>query len=118
VLTSILKKPEAVQSMTTVGWSALGGLVTKVLAESSSLTETLCYTNVAIAVCGAVAALLVIADSRHKKEAYEGRDKNADNLVENCRTLAEQARFADSRARLLGLSERLSGNASHQKQLS
>jgi prophage DNA circulation protein len=114
VITSI-KKPGTVQSMTTVGWSALGGLVTKVLAESSSLTETLCYSNVAIAVCGAVAALRIMSELRQIEEACEASDKNADNLVENCRTLAEQVRFADSRARLLGLSERLSGNVSHQR---
>ena len=87
------------------GWSVVGGLITNLLAQSS-LTEALDYTNMAIAVCGAVAGLLAISDLKRGEGGQESM-KSLDVSAEKCQSLAEKARFAESRARLLRLAERL-----------
>jgi hypothetical protein len=90
--------------MTTLGWSAFGSLITKILAQSNSLSEALCYTNVAIAVCAVVAALLAIKGlMQHQKRRAE-----TEETPQNFRVLAAQARFVDTRTRFLGLAERFS----------
>ena len=77
--------------MTMLGWSALGNLSVKVLAHSSSLTEILSYTNMAIAVCGAVTALIVLAGSRHREDAGETEAAN-DDPAEQLRALTNRLR--------------------------
>ena len=92
--------------MTTLGWSALGSLAAKLLEQSASLSEMLTYMHVAVGVSGAVAALLAISEFKRQVEARD-RHRILDTSAEQCRALASQARFAESRDRLLGLAERL-----------
>lgn len=94
--------------MTTLGWSAFGSLTTKVLAQSGSFSEALSYTNVAIAVSAAVAALLVFAGLTQPGKCGDGKDQTQPSSPGDFRALATQARFADTRARLLDLAERFS----------
>jgi hypothetical protein len=88
--------------MTTLGWSALGSLITKVIAQSATLPETLSYTTAAIAVCGIFAAVLAAPRLKDSEEAHHKTDDD----VEMLKQLAAQARFADTRVRLLGLADR------------
>ena len=48
--------------MSTLGWTALGTLTTKVFAQAGTLTELFAYTTAAVAVCGGVAALMLLAE--------------------------------------------------------
>jgi len=91
-------------SMTMLGWSALGSLITKVITQSSSFSETLSYTSLALAVCAATSALLTLAASADRKEPFRAKALDEEER-ERLRVLATQARFADSRVRLLSLTE-------------
>jgi hypothetical protein len=95
--------------MTTLGWSALSSLILEVSSQSDTLFEALSFTNVAMAVCAVVTALILLADPRHREEAQgavNARCRN-DDAAENLRALAGQLRCAESRARLLSLAERI-----------
>jgi hypothetical protein len=92
--------------MTTVGWSALGSLIMEVLSESNTLYEGLAYTNVAIAVCCVIAALIVITRSDCGGEARPDRKVASDEAAKDIQALVEQVRCAESRARLLALAQR------------
>jgi len=94
--------------MTTLGWSAFGSLILEVSSQSNTAYEALSNTNMAIAVCGAVAALIVLAGPGNRPEAHgAARTEGLNDAVENFRALATQVRCAESRARLLALAERL-----------
>jgi hypothetical protein len=90
--------------MAAIGWIALGTLCTKVLAESSALSDVLNYTTMAIGVCASCAAL-VAASNRLSKA------KLADEVllgeVAAVKSMAEETRFSESRIRLLALAKRM-----------
>jgi hypothetical protein len=95
--------------MTMLGWSAFGSLILELSSQSNTLHEALSYTNMGIALCGAVAALIVLAGSSANRTEGSGaaRTESLNDAAENFRALATQVRCAESRARLLALAERL-----------
>ena len=88
-----------------LGWSALSSLVLEVSAQSDDMVEALSFTNMAIAVCAVVAALIVFTRPElrdgHRNAAHK-RCRN-DDETESLRALAAQVRCAENRARLLSL---------------
>jgi hypothetical protein len=94
--------------MTTLGSSALCSLVIKVASQSDTVYGALSYMNMAIAVCGVVAALIVLAGPGHRKGAGGAEPTEAayNDAAEELKALARQLRWADNRSRLLAVAER------------
>ncbi|HTV89973.1 MAG TPA: hypothetical protein VME41_13245 [Stellaceae bacterium] len=91
--------------MAAIGWIAFGTLCTKVLAESSTLSDVTNYTMMAIGVCASSAAL--ITASTRISNVMSRRDEVLLTQVAAMKSMAEQTPFAESRARLLAAAQRL-----------
>jgi hypothetical protein len=91
--------------MALLGWKAFGTLCGKVLAEASSLPETLNYTTMAIAVCASCAALVAL--SNRTRPAVRDVAVNVQPEVVALKLMAAQTSFAESRLRLLAVAEQL-----------
>jgi len=92
--------------MTTLGWSAFGSLIMEVASQSDTLYEALAFTNMAIAVCAVIAALIAVLGSAHGEDTGLSCNESPNEEGEDIRALAEEVRCAESRARLLSLAER------------
>jgi hypothetical protein len=91
--------------MAAIGWTAFGTLCTKVLVESSTLSEVLNYTTVAIGVCASCSALIAV--SSRVAQAILGLDPILQQQVATLKLMADQTPFAESRARLLSVAQRI-----------
>jgi len=91
--------------MAVIGWIAFGTLCTKVLAESSAVSDVLNYTTIAIGVCASCAALIAV--SNRISEAKLSADEVLLGEVAAVKSMAEETRFSESRSRLLALAKRM-----------
>ncbi len=89
--------------MSAIGWTALVALGTKVIAQSNALQELLSYTRISIGVCASVAALIVLA--RPQLGGPIPIQVSQDHAA-MFKSLADQMRFAETRARVLALAKR------------
>lgn len=87
-----------------LAWSATGALSTNVIAHSSSFVEMLNYSVAAVAICASCAALLSLCRS---DAAGEQQPDVLEPEAEALMMLGREARFAESRARLLAAADRL-----------
>jgi len=92
--------------MTAIAWTAFGALSTTVTAHSGSLLEILNYSMTATAVCASLAALVALSGPGLDQRAEQSSDETIQNQIEALKLFADQTGFADSRIRLLTLSQR------------
>jgi hypothetical protein len=99
--------------MAAIGWVAFGTLCTKVLAESSTAADVMNYTMMAIGVCSSCAALVAIANKSH--ESVVPVDPVLQSDIEAVKSLAAEARFSESRNRLLALARHMERKTGRRK---